>query len=287
MAFLNNLSHEDRQTLIRTLLPPDLMQSMTDEALDQVFAYLHGETDTAGVSLVRFRERLTGETGREVIELLVAAQPLCDEEQLEALAANLSGGEGEMDLCRPPQDRHETLLSEMQTKLSSVVADLPDEAVILKPPSEIVAAAPEGDPLGLDPVSALRYLLLGIRFSPLLPLGILVLVAVFGVRSRKGWLRWWGIPMLIAGLIAFGFGVVPLLGLDWIWVNQVEARIPSYASPGMAEVARGLLESLVRQMSITLMLESAALCLVGFAAILVSRFVLTKPRQAPPQQEPA
>jgi len=278
MEFMKNLTRDDWERLIRTLLPPDLMQSMTEEALEQVFAYSNGETDSASMSLVLLKERLASPTGRDVIELLVTAQPPCTEEQLAQMNARVSGGEGEMVLCDPPKDRYATLVSDMQNELEGLVAEMPDEAVLIKPATEPVAATDAG-PFDQDPLTALRTIRLGMRFSPLVPLGILLLVTVFGVRSRKGWLRWWGIPMLIAGLISFGIGIAALIGLDWVWVSYIAVRIPPYLSSGLAEIGRNLLSSVVRELSTSIMLESGALSLVGLAAILVSFFVHGKAKE--------
>ena len=278
MEFMKNLTRDDWERLIRTLLPADLMQSMTEEALEQVFAYSNGETDSARMSLVLLKERLASQTGRDVIELLVTAQPPCTEEELAQMNARVSGGEGEMVLCNPPEDRYASLVSDMQGELAGFVAEMPDEAVLIKPATNTVAATDAG-PFDQDPLTVLRYARLGMRLSPLLPLGILLLVTVFGVRSRKGWLRWWGIPMLVAGLISFGIGIAALIGLDWVWVNHVAVRIPPYLSSGMAEIGRNLLSSVVRELSTSIMLESGALSLVGLAAILVSFFVHGKAKE--------
>ena len=45
------------------------------------------------------------------------------------------------------------------------------------------------------------------RLSPLLSIVLLLLVTLFGVRSFKGWLRWWGIPFLVVGIL-LGVGVL-------------------------------------------------------------------------------
>src|SRR3990172_5669935 len=59
MAFMNNLTPEDWEKLIRTLLPPDALQVMTEQALDQAFAFLDGDVESAKISLAALSERLT------------------------------------------------------------------------------------------------------------------------------------------------------------------------------------------------------------------------------------
>ena len=65
--------------------------------------------------------------------------------------------------------------------------------------------------IGEDPQVMRQRIDTGIRFSPLLVLCLLLLVAVFGVRSLRGWLRWWGIPIFIAAFITLSAGITSLI----------------------------------------------------------------------------
>jgi hypothetical protein len=195
------------------------------------------------------------------------------------MTARLSGGEGEMILCGPPEDLHATLMSGMHDELKSLVAEMPDEAVIIKP-LRTKAAGPDASPFDMDPLTALRYFRLGIRFSPLLPLVTLLLVAAFRVRSLKGWLRWWGIPMLIAGLVALGAILAAPYGLEWLWLNQIATRIPTYVSTAMSGLSRDLVDSVLRALAKPILIESAVLSLTGLGATISSFHVRSEVGQA-------
>jgi hypothetical protein len=101
------------------------------------------------------------------------------------------------------------------------------------------------------------------------------------VRSLKGWLRWWGIPMFLAGLIAFGVAFAAAPVLDWAWVNYVVVRIPSLVSPSISAVGHGLLNSVAHQLSNRILLDAGLVILLGLAATVASFFV--NKRAAPPQ----
>ncbi|MDP2995161.1 MAG: hypothetical protein Q8N46_08595, partial [Anaerolineales bacterium] len=61
--FMQTLTAADWQAILTILLPPDDLQTMTESTLDQMFAYLNGETDTVTVPLDKLIERLTGPAG--------------------------------------------------------------------------------------------------------------------------------------------------------------------------------------------------------------------------------
>ncbi len=274
MAFLNTLTAEDWQALLSVLLPPELLQPMTENVLDQVFTYLNGEADSARISLAPLKKQLTGQASQEALKILLAAQPACIQEQLSQMTVIISTGKGGLALCAPPKETLDWLLPEMQVQLSALVARMPDEAVIIKPPSR---SAPPGNggPLGNDPPAVLRKIHLGIRLSPLLPLGLLLLVTLFGVRSLKGWLRWWGVPMFIAGLIAFCVAIASQPALDWAWVTYIVVRIPPLVSASIPEIGHELARFLVQDLMKWIMLEAGMLGLLGLAAIVSSFFIKT------------
>ena len=71
MPILKDFSSKQWEQLIRFLLPADEMQHMTEAALDQVFSYLKGESDSASISLVNLKARLdrTGGRGADPVPL--------------------------------------------------------------------------------------------------------------------------------------------------------------------------------------------------------------------------
>jgi hypothetical protein len=290
MGFLNNLTPEDWERLISTLLPPDELQLMIEQALDQAFGFLDGEVGSASISLVALRERLVGPAGQEVIELLLAAQPPCTEAQLAQLTVEVAEGEGDLVLCQPQAEDADELMSHMQERFDSLVAEMPDEAEILKPPSSSATtggggppgenpstAQPNpGGPLGDDPLAAIRLIRRWLWLSLLLPLGLLLLVTVFGVRSRKGWLRWWGIPAFIAGLLTVGLGIAAVPALDWAWLGYIAANMPPLLSSSLSGVAHALAASVTRELTKWTVLCGGVVMLLGLAAIVGSSFAGAK-----------
>ena len=269
MAFMKNLGPEHWERLISTVLPPDDLQVMTEEALDQAFAFLDGDVDSARISLVALRERLNGQAGQELIQFLLSAQPPCTDAQLAQLTADVSEGEGDLVLCQPQAEDADALMFHMQERFDSLVAEMPDEAELIKPPSPS-APAGGGGPLGDDPLAALRVLRRWLWLSLLLPLALLLPVTVFGVRSRKAWLRWWGIPAFIAGTLTAGLGIAAVPALDWAWVSYIAANMPPMLSSSMSGIAHELAASVALELTKCTLLSGGAVMLLGLAAIIGS-----------------
>ena len=158
---------------------------------------------------------------------------------------------------------------------------MPDEAQIIKPASpssSIQGGGPEGV------LTAVRYLHRYVWLGLLVPLALLLVVMLFGVRSRKGWLRWWGIPLFIAGLLTLGLGIAAVPALDWAWVGYIADKIPPLFSSSLSGMGHELADSVVRELSQTIMLVAGAASLIGLVAIVGSFFVGAKRVDAAPSQ---
>jgi hypothetical protein len=269
MTFLNNLTPADWEALIGALLPPAEFEALAEQALDQAFAVLKGETEAAKVSLAPMRDHLSGSGGDKAIEILIASQPECTEEQVAQLAAIVSDGAGNLVFCRPPVGDSGQVISGINSEWAMLVDRMPEEAVIIKPGSPS-SSMQSGGPEGV--LNAARYLHRYVWLGLLAPLALLLVVTLFGVRSRKAWLRWWGIPIFTAGLITFIAGAAAKPAMDWAWVQFIVERIPAMFSGGMADLGHGLADAVLGRLSQSIILAGGITGLLGLAAIIASSF---------------
>jgi hypothetical protein len=275
MPILSDFSPAQWEQLTRFLLPTNELRHITESALDQVFAYLNGESDTASVSLVDLKARLTGQAGDELIGLLLAAQPACTEEQQAQInAGDFENGGATAIYCAASGETLAKMIPPMQDRLSKVAAQIPDEAVIIQ-----LEAASSGNGFGTDSFSAIRSFRNWMRLSVLLLLSLLVLITVFGVRSVKDLLRWWGIPLFIAGVIALSIGLAAQPLLDRAWVNYALHQFPPMISAGLAELGQNVMSSVVRELGKWVMLEAGLIILLGLTAIIASNHIGRKVKE--------
>ena len=273
-AFMETLTAANWATIINLLLPPQDLQSMLEGGLDQTFAYLNGETDTVSLSLVKLREHLAGPAGSEILLVLIHSQPACTTEVLEKIIVGLTNGE--ILLCNPLDDQTISLiLPILQEPLTSLVNKIPDEATLIDPPS---AGSPEpgSGPFGSDPITTLRIVRRVVSLSPILPLAFLLLITSFGVRSFKSWLQWWGIPILITGLITLALAGITMLTLNWSWNTFIVTHIPSYLPTAIADIGHEVVIFIVGTVVRSVVIQAVILTFVGLLAWAGSFFVKSR-----------
>jgi len=91
--FMQNLHVSDWETIIRLVLPPQELKLMTEDVLDEVFSFLNAKRDGVKISLVGIKDRLSGQSGVDVIKQFLKAQAPCTQEQLDQISST-TGTEG-------------------------------------------------------------------------------------------------------------------------------------------------------------------------------------------------
>jgi len=271
--FFANLSTEDWESLIGGLIPPGWLQTQVDSVLDQVFAFLETGNTEPGVviSMVSLKAHIEGEEGLQAILGMIQAQPPCTEEQLNQL------GQLNVDMssvstlltCSPPQELIDMFLPEIQPILGEVVAGIKDEVNLLDSLGGMLEGEGEGG-FNLEVIGLVR---LGIRLSPLLPLALLLLVTLFGVRSLKSFFQWWGIPLLIVGVIAVAVAALFPMLLEWAIAMYGPMLITGLISPELINLATDFVRTVIGSLALAILIQAAILALIGLVFIIVSFFV--------------
>ncbi len=293
-SFLQNLTQKDYEGIIAELAPPRWLQEQAESVIDQVFAYLDYESEPVlTISLVDLKERIAGEEGVRAFMRLARIQPNCTPEQIEAIESDAEATPEELPLCKPPEPLAEKYAQKARQTLQAVAADIPDETTVDlstlgQEEGEAGAEVPaeEESPFGDDPRPIFQIVRWGTRLSPLVPVALLLLVTLFGVRSWKGWMQWWGIPFLIAGVIWAGLALATLPAMDWaIKVYLADSMPPEFTPSSMAmglDVGRYIVRTLVTWIGIM----AGLLGSLGLLLIAISLFLKGKQKPAP-AYEPA
>lgn len=281
---LGSLSQADWKALLSILIPTAWLQTQTESAIDQVFASLDSDdpTQPITISLLPLKEHLGEGAAVAAYLRLVRAQPACTDEQLAALA---DAPPTELPPCRPPEEMLNATIAQNQNMLSEVVAKIPDEAdlsQIGKSGNDVGGAPPPGSggPLGDNPRQTLRRVRMIMRLSPLLPVALLLLMTLSAVRSLKAWLRWWGVPFLIVGLIGVAAVVaarsVPTM--NRAFATYVAGKVPPSVSPGLLHMVMDIQRNIFGSLAARLGVDAAVIGASGAAMLAGSVFV--SPKQA-------
>ena len=285
-AFLKGINEDQWNALVVQLFTPENLQESSESAVNETIAYLKGETDTVSMPLTNIKARLTSIADEELTMLLLNSQPTCTLEQQTLIMSAEFNKVGSLPiLCSATGGTAQVLLLDLQRRLNGVAAEIPDYAVLIKPPS------PSNPPslqrfIGKDLQDALQTLHNNSQYLPLLPFVLLVLVAVFSVRSLGGLLRWWGIPIFIASLLTLILGIVIFFMFDQIWLNYVLIHLPPLLPSGFGEIIYGVAHSLANDLSQRIMIEAGIVTLLSLGVILISNRVPPPPDPSLPPLAP-
>jgi hypothetical protein len=286
-TFLNGINGDQWNALVRHAFTPGDLQENAESTVNETIAYFKGETDSVKMHLTSTKARLTGTTDTELISLLLNSQPTCTLEQQTLIMSAEFSNKGSLPIfCSATGGTSQVLLLDLRRRLNAFATEIPEHAIFIKAPSPSIPPGFQNF-IGKDLQSTLQKLNANARYIPFLPFALLLLVAVFGVRSLRGWLRWWGIPIFIASLFTLILGAVIYFMFDSIWVNYVLIHLPPLLTSGFGEIIYGVANSLANDLSQHLMRQAGVVTLLALGVILISNRVPPPPDPSlPPLAQP-
>jgi len=263
--FLQILTVEEWEAGITILLPPEDLKILSDSTLDSLFAYLNNETNTVSISLLLLKARLAGPQGVEVIKQLINAQPDCSTEQLIQMGLGLFTGD--VSLCKPPDELMELLVPTLTSQLQMLVTVIPDNITLI---------ATKTNSEQVDPRIRLNRIRTIMKFTVILPLFLLAMLTLLVVRNLIGWLKWWGYPFLVTGVVSLCAGLVssPVIRfvVQGVMQQQAGKLLPPILIPTLAETAGAV----ARQVLVPVIIQSAILGVVGFGMVMIALILKAK-----------
>ena len=264
-VFLDNLTAKDWEQILTTLLPTNATQVLAEQAINSIFAYFNGDSDSAQLSLIELKRRLSGEAGVKAIITLLDAQPDCTVEEIAKITSSLISDENVV-LCNPPAEVLSAIKPLIKSELQVAVNDIPDQVTLIQPDS--ISDLPTKGPF-----KGFRFVRLLMQLSPLAPLFFLLAVSVLVIRSLRSWLRWWGIPMLIAGVagIILAMASMPLFRLAFMAfvAEEIQLQMPQNAMIALRDV----IGAFVHALSEPIALQSLIIAGLGLVLLLISFFI--------------
>lgn len=224
------------EAFFRTLLPEETLKLMGDDILNSTFSYLNLRADSVQLSLIPLKVSMTSGTGVQAVYTLLNAQPDCTLEQVFQMTLDLLS-KGEMQFCKPPAELYPMLTPAIQGQMEFATLAIPDQFILISAPAEN------------DPREKLQTARLLMRLSPILPLGFLLMLTIAAVNSLKNWLRWWGIPFVITGLLAclMSLSGAPIFGtlFKTILVNKMPIYLPAILLDYAGDLASAMVQALL------------------------------------------
>jgi hypothetical protein len=288
--FFKVLTIDQWASILRTLLPASWLQGQVESALNQAFTILNtpGAPLSITIDMRDFKRRLTGPAGTDAVMQIIRALPPC----APGYVPDTSNPES-MLKCRPSEEALAQMQPNIATALADASGEIPEHLDILEPVR--TSGALNVGSYGL-PVGPRQILQIGrwiARLSPILCVGILILMTLLVVRSWRGFLRWWGVPILAAGVCVLLTAIVMWVGLDVV-ISLGRENLPATVSPGVYDTAAGVLVFIAHRYALVTGGEGIVLGIVGLVLVILSFFVGRKPPApaaipppAPPMVPPA
>ena len=238
------------EAFFRTLLPEETLKLMGDDILNSTFSYLNLRADSVQLSLIPLKVSMTSGTGVQAVYTLLNAQPDCTLEQVFQMTLDLLS-KGEMQFCKPPAELYPMLTPAIQGQMEFATLAIPDQFILISAPAEN------------DPREKLQTARLLMRLSPILPLGFLLMLTLASVTSLKGWLRWWGIPLAVTGLLAslMSLSGAPIFGA--IFKNILVSKMPIYLPAILLDYAGDLASAMVQALLNPILWQGLILFFLG------------------------
>jgi hypothetical protein len=257
-SFLKELTLEDWQSTIASILPAEELRAMTDSALDSTFEYVNQRSDTVVITLLPIKARLAGPSGIDIVNQFLSTQPACTFEQLQTMALGFLGGN--IALCNPPPEAMGLIAPFVQGQLQTVTANFPDQITL-------ISGIPSG--ATTDPRVQLHMVRSAVRFSPFFLFLLLLTIAVFVVRSVQDLLVWWGWPLAVTGFFSAIIAIVgaPAIGLFLQFLIQTQGFIP--LPPLLAPTISETISAVTGEMLTPVIWQGLVMTLIGGIMIVV------------------
>jgi len=262
--FAKLISAKDWKFLIENLLPAEQLRIMTEDAITQFFAYVNGEIQTPYISFAPLKHSLASPNGLNAVLSIIRSKPNCTLEQLARIVTSF-----ELELCNPPTQVLELAAPFMQAQLKAVAAAIPDQVALISTDTAAQQSRTQ----------TLRELRLVMRLSPLIPLALLFAITLLAVRTFKGWLNWWGWPLLLTGLpgAIIGFGGAPLFRT--LMELAISQRLPADLPVELTDTIRKVVDASLREMLKPAGWEGLFLFVAGACMVLIASYLKQREKE--------
>ena len=109
-------------------------------------------------------------------------------------------------------------------------------------------------------------------------------LTIFAVRGLIDWLRWWGWPFLLTGLISYLIAISSSSIFGFIFQDVMERQTASFMPPVLLMALRETVSAIVHQILQPVTIEGLILAVVGLLMILLAALLATTGKAVPRSQ---
>ncbi len=258
---LKRLSQANWQTLITDLTTPESLQVQAESVIDQFIAYLNSSNATfqPKISLADFKQKLQTQAGYDAVLQIINAQPVCTTQDWEKIVNDVQTAQFEnLPFCRPPAEMLALAEPYIRAALNDLTPAIPDSLTL----------ANQSEPLTAQQRTDFQRVQRGIWLSLCLPVALLVLVVVFGVRSLSGCGFWLGVPLLLTGLGTIVAAVVTWSLPGYMFSHTASGRVTiTGLSPDLTQAVVDVGTSIVHTLARTVGILGGVAAVAGIGIL--------------------
>jgi len=221
---IEGMEVEDWRNVRKELLTEEILSSWIGSTISGLFEWLNSDQQVPGIrwDMRPVIDRMSGPPGKRVVTTFYNSLPDCTDLQMEEMQTEpgepLPKVEMVENLCKLSTFPHQEQITVYQE-----IMGLATERI---PPSYNLTSTLVNQEEGMSTPLAAKRDLREFRRSTdlvlLIPLGLLFLILVLGVRSLAELGQWWGIPLVAGSLIAF----LTALLFRPLWTGLLSERMP-------------------------------------------------------------
>ncbi len=192
------LSQAEREEILTTLMPPEWVDAQLDNIIRSFFTWLDSDQPAPrlAIDLVPIKEGLLKGGLRRMLDTLIDSWPSCTTDEIDSMSQELMRtGEIPIEVCEPPEPYRSQVLDYAITELGNLIRGQPDKLQLIKSldatPAEVLAFKGQ-----------LQFLKSVMMWGWFLPASLLGVIMILTIRSMRDIGHWWGIPLLIGGLLS-------------------------------------------------------------------------------------
>jgi len=192
------LSPAEREEILMTLVPPEWVDAQLDNVIHSFFTWIESEQPEPrmAVDLVPLKEGLLKGGLRRTIDTLIDSWPSCTTDEIEIMREELMRtGEIPIEVCEPPEPYRSQFLDFAVDELGNLIREQPNKIPLI----DSLDASPAEITEGKETFLFLRSVMMWGWFLPASLLGVIMLLVI---RSLRDIGQWWGIPLLLGGLLS-------------------------------------------------------------------------------------
>jgi hypothetical protein len=260
--------------MVGTVLPASYVHQQIERALDQFFVWLHSNTTVpvVNIALGELKQRLAAPETEETYVRILRTKPPCTASQLQSVGGLPFG------CCPSPQEMPQVRQA-FRTMMQTAVGSVPDTVNLFEKLSGDGATAEATRRLA-EARKRLVQLEWLAWWCPAVPAALLLLIAVFAVRSFRGWMFWWGIPCLIVGAVSAVFALPVVPAGKWIFAHFIVPHLPAEVPAATLDALAGLVMAVLQSVMNAALHSAGALAIGGLVAVILGAVFKSRPKPA-------